>query len=401
MARRGVSTLAELALEAEMDLDEALVTLWDAGLTELNGPRDPIPASKRKVAERALGLASRGQLTDPAYWRPIVEQAGQSFDEVLVSLDIRLSPSARRLPKGAVRRLRRFVTARALPVPIDDEVEPPPAGVRLEWRTVGREVDVRHLSAREIAGIHTCLEEDFADSDDPIAPPGIRDQNLLDSAANRPMTSLGNVSKYPSAEMAAAALLHSVALNHAFFNGNKRTALVALLVSLDENGLQLTCGEDELFRLVLHVTQHRIVDRRLNDLPDREVLATADWIKERSRRVEHGERVMKWIRFRRILSAYGCWTEFRGGVGNRINIYRDVVEPRRFGRSRTRHLSTQVRYNSEGSEVGRDAMRKIRADLELDDEHGIDSQSFYSMEVRPAMDFIVSYRKTLRRLAKL
>ena len=43
----------------------------------------------------------------------------------------------------------------------------------------------------------------------------------------RPQTGLGTIDKYPTIEQKAAALLHSLIKNHAFHNGNKRTALVA------------------------------------------------------------------------------------------------------------------------------------------------------------------------------
>ena len=244
------------------------------------------------------------------------------------------------------------------------------------------------------------MEKDFSASDDPIEPPGVRDENLLQSAAFRPHTSLGDVDKYPTVEMAAAALLHSVTLNHAFFNGNKRTALVGMLVFLDENGFQLTCAEDQIFKFVLLVAQHRLTPRLAEERADREVLQIARWIKRNSRRLDQGERILKWIRFRRILTAHGCWTEFPGG-GSRINIYRRVVRRGPLGRSKERELSSRVFYAGDGTDVERGTVAKVRKDLELDDEHGIDSQSFYAMEVRPAEDFIFTYRKTLNRLAKL
>ena len=77
-----------------------------------------------------------------------------------------------------------------------------------------------------------------------------------------------------------------------FPNGNKRTALVAMLVFLDENGIQLTADEDDLFRFVLLVAQHRLVPRGADDLADREVMEITRWIKRQSRRSEHGERVL-------------------------------------------------------------------------------------------------------------
>jgi death-on-curing protein len=42
------------------------------------------------------------------------------------------------------------------------------------------------LSSNELIAIHEMLTEWFAQSEDPISPPGIKDRPLLESAAARP-----------------------------------------------------------------------------------------------------------------------------------------------------------------------------------------------------------------------
>ena len=232
--------MAVLAEEADLDLDEAIVTLWDAGFEDLRDPSDNVPAARVTIARRALGVATPRELRTPQYWQRILGLESDEFSRTLEDLGIRMTPRSRHLPKGAIRKLKiaareRLGDVDLLPAPVPSREAPslPP----LRWEAIGHEQSLRHLTSDEIAGIHACLESDFADTDDPIRPPGIRDRNLLDSAAFRPKTSLGDTAKYPTVEMAAAALLHSLVLNHAFYNGNKRTALVAVLVFLDENGL--------------------------------------------------------------------------------------------------------------------------------------------------------------------
>jgi death-on-curing family protein len=397
------TTVADLAAAVEADLDEAMVLLWDAGLEHIRDPSDLIPVSMLKQARTALGLAAPRALGTAAYWQGLLGLGDLEFADLLRQLDIHPAPKGRRLPKGAIKQLKRLARERLGDVDVVPPPEEPssPAPPPLKWEPVGHEQPIRYLTADEIRGIHECLEADFAGTDDPIEPAGVRDQNLLDSAAFRPLTSLGESLKYPTVEMAAAALFHSVALNHAFHNGNKRTALVTLLVFLDENGMQLTCGEDDLFKLVLLVAQHRIIPRTADERPDREALHLAGWIRSNSRRQEQGERVLKWVRLRRILAAFSCELESPGGVGNRINIQRKVVVPSRIGRTRATLLTTQVFYAGDGTDVERNTAAKIRRDLHLDDEHGVDSRSFYGMEVRATQDFIVIYRKSLGRLARL
>nr|WP_231134429.1 type II toxin-antitoxin system death-on-curing family toxin [Motilibacter deserti] len=269
------------------------------------------------------------------------------------------------------------------------------------WRAVGREREIVYLTPAQLESIHQALIDDFADTDDPFGYPcGVREPALLESAAFRPQTSLGEHQKYPTVEMAVAALLHSLIHDHPFHNGNKRTALVAMLVMLDEHDLLLTCSEDEVFRLVLRVAQHSLVPRGADHLADREVLAVASWIRQNTRGIEWGERPIKWSRLRRILVGYGCTLEKARSVGNRMNIEREHLTRGFLGRTKRVALRTQVAYGDEGREVDRDTLKKIRKDLLLDEEHGIDSSAFYENACLPA-DFINRYRKTLKRLARL
>lgn len=77
--------------------------------------------------------------------------------------------------------------------------------------------------------------------------PGVRDLGLLESAVARPQASYGGSELYATAPEKGAALMHSIAKNHALVDGNKRLALGALLTFLWMNGLQLTMSNDEAF----------------------------------------------------------------------------------------------------------------------------------------------------------
>jgi len=65
----------------------------------------------------------------------------------------------------------------------------------------------------------------------------VRDMGLLVSAIERPRTNVFGVQLYPTLHEKAAALLHSVARNHALIDGNKRTAWLAMRVFLRFNGV--------------------------------------------------------------------------------------------------------------------------------------------------------------------
>ncbi len=83
----------------------------------------------------------------------------------------------------------------------------------------------------------------------------VRDVGLLDSAAARPRSTAFGHDAYPSIDLKAAALLHSIGRNHALVDGNKRLAWLAASVFLDLNGRRPELTDDEAFTLVMDVAE--------------------------------------------------------------------------------------------------------------------------------------------------
>jgi death-on-curing protein len=83
--------------------------------------------------------------------------------------------------------------------------------------------------------------------------PEVRDYGLLESAAARPQASAFGADAYPDLDTKAAALLHSLARNHALVDGNKRLALAAVIAFFGMNGRRLTLSNDEAYELVMDV----------------------------------------------------------------------------------------------------------------------------------------------------
>ncbi len=102
--------------------------------------------------------------------------------------------------------------------------------------------------------------------------PRVRDLGLIDSAVTRPQAAFAGVEAYPSVHLKAAALLESLAGNHALVDGNKRAAFASLLFFSDLNGMRLTLTHDDAFDLVIGVVTHEIdVERAAAILRDHAV----------------------------------------------------------------------------------------------------------------------------------
>ncbi|MER5962475.1 type II toxin-antitoxin system death-on-curing family toxin [Streptomyces sp. NPDC002057] len=81
----------------------------------------------------------------------------------------------------------------------------------------------------------------------------VRDAGLLDSAVHRPSAAMFGEEAYPDLMGKAAALLQSLAVNHPFVDGNKRTAWLSCVTFLAMNGVQLRPDIDTAERLVIAV----------------------------------------------------------------------------------------------------------------------------------------------------
>ncbi|MGV9798888.1 type II toxin-antitoxin system death-on-curing family toxin [Mycobacterium sp. NPDC003449] len=81
----------------------------------------------------------------------------------------------------------------------------------------------------------------------------VRDYGLLESALARPSASVFGADAYPDLHLKAAALMQSLARNHALVDGNKRLAWAACLTFLAINGQRINAPEDDRFFFVIRV----------------------------------------------------------------------------------------------------------------------------------------------------
>ena len=75
---------------------------------------------------------------------------------------------------------------------------------------------------------------------------GIKDTNLFNSALYEPKQTFDKNELYSTILMKASCYLRSFAMNHPFFDGNKRTALLATITFLEQNGYEVTADNEKL-----------------------------------------------------------------------------------------------------------------------------------------------------------
>jgi death-on-curing protein len=116
---------------------------------------------------------------------------------------------------------------------------------------------VDYLSVEDLLEVAAGVLDDVA----------VRDVGLLAAAAGRPQASVFGQDAYPTLADKAAALMHSLARNHALVDGNKRLAWAATRVFCLLNGRDLSYTVDDAETVVVAVAAGEL------DVPD-----LAQWI---------------------------------------------------------------------------------------------------------------------------
>lgn len=87
---------------------------------------------------------------------------------------------------------------------------------------------------------------------------GIRDEGLLESALAQPQASFNGKYVHENIfEMAAAYGFH-ISKNHPFFDGNKRTALIAVYTFLYVNSYQLKAEKRSLYAVMMDLANGKV-----------------------------------------------------------------------------------------------------------------------------------------------
>jgi death-on-curing protein len=131
-------------------------------------------------------------------------------------------------------------------------------------------VTVGYLSAEQVRALHSDQLRLYGGA------AGLRDMGALESALARPAMTFGGEDLYQDLASKAAALMHSLVLNHhAFVDGNKRVAVHAAILLVELNGQTFLATPGELVEITLAVAEGKVA-----------VEALTIWFRQRLRATE-------------------------------------------------------------------------------------------------------------------
>lgn len=193
--------------------------------------------------------------------------------------------------------------------------------------------------------------------------------------------------------------------NHPFHNGNKRTALVSLLVHLDKNKLVFkeTVDHRDVYEFIKRVAEQpnaRDFSGQVG-LSDSQLQGHIGWLKSRVRSVYRGEHPVTVRQLKRILAAYGF--DLCDPNHNFADIFKteEVVGRSWLGFAKRRAVRKkvfQIACSGPNQTVQVSTIKEIRKRCKLQELDGVDSDQFYSGAERTDF-YLNSYRKILNRLA--
>ncbi len=108
-------------------------------------------------------------------------------------------------------------------------------------------MDPRQYAPLELLVIHELLVTQFG------GMRGVTEQGFgkLEGALAAPYVTMFGEELYPDLAQQAAVLFFRLARAHAFSDGNKRVALVALIDLLQRNGMRIAADDDQLYEFVI------------------------------------------------------------------------------------------------------------------------------------------------------
>jgi death on curing protein len=112
------------------------------------------------------------------------------------------------------------------------------------------------VSKKAVLAMHSEQLSEHGGSND------IRDETLLDSALAKPLNVFAYADK-PDIFRLAASYAFGIARNHAFMDGNKRTALVVSITFLDRNGWDIVAPKEEVYFTFLHLAEGSLSEEQL------------------------------------------------------------------------------------------------------------------------------------------
>lgn len=263
-----------------------------------------------------------------------------------------------------------------------------------------KNVEKALLSEYDVMKAHYYLSDYFLSQGESVRF-GIHDFNLLSSAVSRQWVSYNSIEKWEDPIHKIATLVYGINKNHAFNDGNKRTALLAMLLALKKINRQADCKKTEFETLLVRIAANELNQykpyKKYEKNQDGEVLFIAEFIRHNTRKIEKEVHSLTYAEFDTKLRKFNVW--LGNQQGNSINVYKTQTKRGLFGikmKSQDERI-LQIGFKGWKNQVFPKTVKSVLKAAGITPENGTDSKVFY-YGAEPEYKLIEEYYSVLKRL---
>lgn len=259
--------------------------------------------------------------------------------------------------------------------------------------------DGHGLSELDVLKAHFILSDYFLKEGESVRY-GLLNFNMLSSAVSRQYVEFEGQKKWSDDYHRIATLMYGLTMDHAFHDGNKRTALLCAVWGLNRVNREV---KEETINLLEELVV-RIASRNLSaDTKFRTYLKSDDpeinYIAEKLRNwTRRTNKILYTVTYEELnsrLKDYDCYLD--NPDGNRIGLFKIKKKNILFVPTQKPERLRVVGFPGWKKQVGLGTLHAILKAAELDPEHGIDSEVFFH-GATPSYELLKQYRAPLIRL---
>lgn len=223
---------------------------------------------------------------------------------------------------------------------------------------------------------------------------GVKNINLIGSAVSRQDTSWEGKRKWVDSLDVCASLFFGLTKNHGFEDGNKRTALLILLLQLTKLDRIVDCNQGELLELAVRTAASELelyrFSEKYKNCDDREVRIISEYLRKKTHKADFKMKTMTYFELDHKLRQYGC------RLDNLDRNFVDVIIPKKtFLGSKVDRI--QISCRSMKSQVSANTIKDILKKIGVNLTTGLDYKMFLE-GAEPMYKLIQDYENPLRRL---
>ncbi|MDK7284468.1 type II toxin-antitoxin system death-on-curing family toxin [Staphylococcus pettenkoferi] len=133
---------------------------------------------------------------------------------------------------------------------------------------------MRYLTEKDIITLNVYIIKTYS----PNEQIGVREPNALNMLVHAPQQHVFDKEQYPTISLKTANLVRNLVKKHVFYNGNKRTAFMVMLVFLKLNGYRFTIDDDKAVAYMVRIATDNLQEQQI-----------ATWIEQHMSKVSQDE----------------------------------------------------------------------------------------------------------------